>query len=103
MSCGTYVKAYDAFRSKDGKVSSVLDWPDIARYRQFEEWINGYVFGLETRVFKSQPLRPWDRNGMQVWINNYCEKHPLENVANAALAFFKTLGGRIDVRPDDID
>ena len=33
---------------------------------------------------------------MRLWIYNYCQKHPVDVVANAALAFCKELGGTLD-------
>lgn len=102
-SCGSYVKSYDQFRSVNGQVGTLLDWPAFAHYRQYEEWINGYVFGMETRIYKAQPLKAWDRNGMQIWMYNYCQKHPIDVVANAALAFFKALGGNLIVTRDQVD
>jgi len=96
-SCGKYVKVYDAFRPfMDGSAGDFVAWQATADYWQYEEWVQGYIFGMDTRVYGARPLRDWDQAGMRLWIYNYCQKHPVDNVANAALSFFKELGGTLD-------
>ena len=96
-SCGKYVEVYDAYRPFiDGNSGGIVAWQATANYWQYEEWIEGYIFGMDTRVYAAHPLRNWDQAGMRVWIYNYCQQHPVDVVANAALAFFKELGGKLD-------
>jgi len=96
-SCGKYVEVYDAYRPFiDGNAGGVVAWQATANYWQYEEWIEGYIFGMDTRVYRAHPLRDWDQAGMRVWVYNYCQKHPIDVVANAALAFFKELGGKLE-------
>ena len=95
-SCGDYVVAYDAYRPFiEGKSGGILEWQAEANYWQFEEWVNGYIYGMETRLYAQPPLRPWDEAGMRLWIYDYCQRHPIDVVANAALAFYKALGGKL--------
>jgi len=56
---------------------------------QYEEWIDGYVFGMETNVGSACVLRDRGQVGMREWIYEFRQKHPPEIVANAALALFQ--------------
>ena len=68
------------------------------RCLQCEQWIEGYIFGMETNIRNADVLRDWDEVGMREWIYGFCQKHPSEIVANAALAFFEMLSGAPDAR-----
>jgi hypothetical protein len=98
-SCGKYVEVYDAYRpfiDGNGNAGGIVGWQATANYWQYEEWIEGYIYGMDSRVYNARPLRSWDQAGMRVWIYNYCHKHPVDVLANAALAFFKELGGKLE-------
>jgi hypothetical protein len=99
QSCGQYVQAYDQYRPfANGNTGGVMASAAIGNYAQYEAWIQGYLFGVDS--WNRQQLRDFDRAGMQLWIYNYCEKRPLEIIANAALAFYRTLGGPIPTGGD---
>ena len=91
-SCGQYVQVYDAYRPfRDENTGGVIGWQARANYWQYEEWIEGYLFGVDS--WNKRQVRNYDEAAMQVWFYNYCQKQPLDVVANAALAFYKELGG----------
>lgn len=91
-SCGKYVQVYDAYKPySDGNTGDVLAWQATANYWQYEQWIEGYLFGVDS--WNRREIRSFDEAGMQLWIYNYCQKHPIDPVANAALAFYRELGG----------
>lgn len=48
---------------------------------------------METNIRNADVLRDWDEVGMREWIYGFCQKHPSEIVANAALAFFEMRSG----------
>jgi len=63
----------------------------IGTYEQYEAWIQGYLYGVDS--WNAGQIRQFDRAGLQLWVYNYCQQHPLELVVNAALAFYKEVGG----------
>ncbi len=51
-SCGKYVEVYDAYRPFiDGNSGGIVALQATANYGQYEEWIDGYIFGMDTRVY----------------------------------------------------
>ena len=58
---------------------------DSIRRVQFEQWLGGYMTAYSFWVEKgSGPVSDADHVGAIAWIDNYCEEHPLGNVAWAA-------------------
>ena len=91
-SCGQYVKAYDQYRALAGTVASGTTTSQaIANYLQYQAWIQGYLFGVDS--WNRSPIRDFDQARMQLWVYDYCQKHPVELIADAALAFYRELGG----------
>jgi hypothetical protein len=88
LSCGQYVQAYDRYQ-----LAATTRGPGaeaaIANFAQYESWIEGYLFGV--RSWDGLPTRAFDRAGLQLWVYNYCQMDPLDVVANAALAFYRSI------------
>ena len=92
-SCARFVQVSDAYSPfANGSDGSQAAWQASSAYWQFEQWIDGYIFGVDVK--NSRPARNWDRAGMQLWMYSYCQKQPQELIANAARAFYATLSGR---------
>ena len=88
--CSDYVRVYDAFRlSTDGDVAPRA----TANFLQYEEWIDGYILGMETGFKGRGAQRDWDQVDIGKWISDYCQEHRSDVVANAALALFKEVRG----------
>jgi len=88
--CSDYVQVYDAFRlSTDGDVARRA----TANFLQYEEWIDGYILGMETSLKGAGARRDWDQVDIGKWISDYCQEHRSDIVANAALALFKEVRG----------
>jgi hypothetical protein len=99
FSCAVYVQAYDAYRPfADGNEGGVVAQTAAADFMPYEAWIQGYLFGVDS--WNKDQIRSFDRAGLQLWVYNYCQKHPLDIVANAALAFYRSLGGPIPTGGD---
>jgi hypothetical protein len=90
-SCAQYVQAYHQYRapSASGATASQA----ITNFLQYEAWIQGYLFGIDS--WNRGEIRDFDRAGMQLWIDGYCQKHAVQLIADAAEAFYRELGGRI--------
>lgn len=95
--CRDFAEIFDAFRPflKETAHDAVAQ-----RCLQCEQWIEGYIFGMETNIRNADVLRDWDEVGMREWIYGFCQKHPSEIVANAALAFFEMRSGAADRNTD---
>jgi hypothetical protein len=88
--CSDYVRVYDAFRlSTDGELSRRA----TANFLQYEEWIDGYILGMETSFKGRGAQRDWDQVDIGKWISDYCQEHRSDVVANAALAMFREIRG----------
>jgi hypothetical protein len=89
--CAQYIQAYDQYRtlSASGTTASQA----ITNFLQYEAWIQGYLFGVDS--WNRGEIRDFDRAGMQLWVYGYCQKHSLQLIADAALAFYRELGGPI--------
>lgn len=88
--CSEYVRVYDAFRlSTNGDVARRA----TANFLQYEEWIDGYLLGMETSFKGRGARRDWDPVDIGKWISDYCQENRSEIIANAALALFKEMHG----------
>jgi hypothetical protein len=92
--CSDYVRAYDAFRlSMDHAAGGDVSRYATANFLQYEEWIDGYILGMET-IFKGEGARrDWDQVDIGKWVSGYCQEHRSDIVANAALAMFREMRG----------
>jgi hypothetical protein len=92
--CRNFSEIFDAFRPfLNGAAHDLIAQRATANFLQYEEWIDGYIFGMETNMRSTRALRDWDQASASEWIYGFGQKHPSDIVANAALAFFKTLSG----------
>jgi hypothetical protein len=81
-SCSAYARLYDAFRLSSERTADFL---------QYEEWIDGYILGMDTSFKGAGAPRDWNQVDIGKWISDYCQDHPSDIVANAALALFKEI------------
>ena len=86
--CGVYTQVYDGLHLAAGKAT---DGAVSADFLQYEEWIDGYILGMETSFKGRAAQRDWDQVDIGKWVSNYCEEHRSDIVANAALALFKEM------------
>jgi hypothetical protein len=92
--CREYARVYDAFRlSMDSVADAAAARRATASFMQYEEWIDGYILGMETSFKGASARRDWDQVDIGKWISDYCQEHRLDIVTNAALALFKEMRG----------
>jgi len=92
--CSDYARIYDAFRlSTDRTGDGDASRRAIANFLQYEEWIDGYILGMETSFKGKGAQRNWDQVDIGKWISGYCQDHRSDIVANAALALFRQMRG----------
>jgi hypothetical protein len=54
----------------------------------YQQWIVGFLSGVGYAGPPGiDPLKGTDSNGVWAWIDNYCQAHPLDNIAEAGSAF----------------
>lgn len=88
VSCGTWTadrRAYE--RPGPATHSSQSELQDAA-------WVVGFLSGIgfmgELSNNGADPLDNVDAEGVWAWIDNYCQAHPIDNIATAAEAFYFT-------------
>jgi hypothetical protein len=90
--CADYAQVYETFRlSKDRAGSDEVARYATASFLQYEEWIDGYILGMETSFEGGGVGRDWDQVDIGKWISDYCQGRRSDIVANAALALFKEM------------
>jgi len=52
-------------------------------------WVPGFLSGIGSTltVTKLDPLHGTDKEAVWAWLDNYCQKNPLAEISDAALAF----------------
>lgn len=92
--CSDYAQVYNAFRlSTDRAGNNEVAKFAAANFLQYEEWIDGYILGMETSFKGASAQRDWGQVDIGKWISDYCQEHRSDIVANAALALFKEMRG----------
>ncbi len=79
LSCGDYVQTF-------------LN-PETSHANMYKAWVGGYLTAMNviSTGFTAEDISDRDINGPIEWINNYCRANPMENVANATIAFSSTM------------
>jgi hypothetical protein len=78
-SCGSYVS------SPDGSLTKGLDM----------EWAMGFLTAMgEWQASAHGPIIKTDTNAMEVWLDNYCRAHPLQEFHTAVEALTNALLAR---------
>jgi hypothetical protein len=85
-SCGRLIAAVGSvppgkFRSRD-TASGVF----VNEYAQYQEWLMGFVSGFNAMHEEEQQVSV-DLAGLDLWMRNWCNKHPAQKVFHGALAF----------------
>ncbi len=52
-----------------------------------QSWILGFLSGVGYAERGKDPLHGTDVEGVSAWMDNYCQVHPLNDVADAGAAF----------------
>jgi len=65
-SCGTWIQ--------DRKINDAID---------SETWVIGYLSGIAVS-YNKDILRNSDNSSLYLWIDNYCQKNPLNRISHAA-------------------
>jgi len=80
-SCGSYVQA---FRTGDPTTEKNF----------YMAWLGGYLTAYNNMSKTGNLAGGTDIYGPVEWINSYCQKNPMSNVANAAFAFINFMASQ---------
>jgi hypothetical protein len=59
----------------------------------------GYLNGVD--AWNPYNTRSYDNPGLDLWLEEYCKKHPADLLVNAAQEFYVMIGGRAPMTTDD--
>jgi hypothetical protein len=60
----------------------------INEYTRYQEWLMGFVSSFNAaHADVAQQVRDIDLAGMDLWMRNWCNKHPTQKVVEGAVAF----------------
>ncbi len=86
-SCGSYSLALTADRPDQLMSWQGRQFPTTAY--MYAQWITGFVtYANTTRKLPQQIVI--DVNGVALWVKNYCDAHPDEQIVKAAIAYVNT-------------
>jgi hypothetical protein len=83
FSCGSWTASRSAYK---------IPGPPTRGFQvalQDQAWVLGFLSGIGfVAANDDNPLDGVDADGVWAWIDNYCQAHPIENVQQAAAAFY---------------
>ncbi len=86
----------DAYRADGVGLSSCGMWthfrtqPDDLVAMMYESWVQGFLSGIGyISPLGANPLGGLDVTDVLGWIDLYCQRNPLDRVAEAAAAFYR--------------
>jgi hypothetical protein len=95
-SCGKLVAAAGNippgvhYRSTNHEVGDIVN-----EYAQYQEWLMGFVSGFNAHqtsdANQDVQVKGIDLAGMDLWMRNWCNKHPTQSVYQAAVAFINEM------------
>jgi hypothetical protein len=59
--------------------------------RPAEQWVAGYLSGVNMTSDKRDILGDTDGDGVMAWLDNYCQAHPLDKIIKATGSLVKYL------------
>jgi hypothetical protein len=65
----------------------------VEEYAQYLQWLMGFVSGFNSLSANKdgQQVKGIDRAGMDLWMRNWCNKHPTQTVFDGAQAFINEM------------
>jgi hypothetical protein len=86
-SCGKFIAAIG--KIPPGKLN-VMNNTDAGRLvsenAQYQEWLMGFLTGMNAAHAGGQQIEDLDIAGIDLWMRNWCNKHPTKMVFDGAIA-----------------
>jgi 3D (Asp-Asp-Asp) domain-containing protein len=87
-SCGSYVLALSQNQTNMALISDGQRYPTMAF--AYGQWVDGFVSGTNLSRHAGAEQINVDPSGIDLWVDNYCKKHPAQTIVDAAGAFIRT-------------
>jgi hypothetical protein len=95
-SCGRFIAAIG--KNAPGKIRSIPtgDGDFVSEIAEYQQWLLGFVSGFNSAIAAynaahadehEQQVTRFDPAGMDLWMRNWCNKHPTNLVYDGAVAF----------------
>ena len=69
---------------------------DRAEYFEYSQWLMGFLTGYNYLVAENGDVsKGIDNAGLRAWVDNYCQKYPLNNLMDAASVLVVELNSRL--------
>jgi hypothetical protein len=65
----------------------IVDRRTPLRWATESAWVLGFLSGVGYMGSGFDPLRGVNADGVNAWLDNYCQTHPLKDLADAAGSF----------------
>ena len=94
-SCGNFLAALQKAPPDTG-----IDYEDksyVSESRAYSEWLLAYITAFNQLNDQHKNIVHADRDGVILWVKNYCEKQPMDSVSQAAWKLIQQQGN-FDVR-----
>jgi hypothetical protein len=62
----------------------------LNEYARYQEWLGGFISGFNAVHEEKQQIRT-DMAAIDLWLRNWCNKHPTKPVFDAAIAFINEM------------
>jgi hypothetical protein len=92
-SCGKFIASIG--KRPPGKMQSMTtrDGDFVSENVAYIQWLTGFVSGFNAVVVtigeEQRQVRQVDGAGLDLWMRNWCNQHPTQQVVDGALAFIK--------------
>jgi hypothetical protein len=95
LSCGKFIASIG--KRPPGKVMATRDGDLVSENAQYLQWLLGFVSGVNSTLYvynvahpgeeQQQQIENIDAAGVDLWMRNWCNQHPVKSVFEGAVAF----------------
>jgi hypothetical protein len=88
QSCGRLIASVGGAPPGAYKTMNTASGILVSENAQYQEWLMGFVSGFNsTHAGLAQQVTNFDLAGMDLWMRNWCNKHPTQTVFEGAYTF----------------
>ena len=69
-----------------------------SQHYQDMAWVMGFLHAID--MFDPYTVKSCDYNGLDIWLEEYCRKDPIDLMVNAANKFYSYVRGRVPMSQD---